>query len=167
MCVWTCGGLPAPPGLGLNSHVRSDDPASQAWPAKGILYLAMTRTRHEEAISPRRRREKEKEPRTTNGETRGGTGKGQGGRREARVRHKDEAQEVEDIRAKRASKGEYRRRGFNQRGLSTSIFPLARGFRRRTPGSPAAESPELLPRNRALRATRNNARVGHNSVSLG
>jgi len=44
-------------GLGLYSHVRSDDLASQAcWSAKGILYLAMTRTYtpHEEAISPRR-----------------------------------------------------------------------------------------------------------------
>lgn len=58
--AWTCGGLPAPPGLRLNSHVRSDDPTSQAWPAKGILYLAMTRTRHEEAISPRREKERER-----------------------------------------------------------------------------------------------------------
>jgi len=88
--AWTRGG-PAPPGLGLNSHVRSDDPASQACrPAKGILYLAMTRTRHEEAISPRRGGSGEQE-----GGREGGKGeKGEKGdsREEARVRYKDEAE---------------------------------------------------------------------------
>lgn len=71
-------------------------------------------TPHEEAISPRREARVGRE---------GGNG-GTAGRRlgcAARMRQK-----VENIRTKSESKGEYRRRRFNQRGLSTSIFPLAR-----------------------------------------
>lgn len=126
--AWTRGG-PAPPGLGLNSHVRSDDPASQAcWPAKGILYLAMTRTRHEEAISPRRGSSREaegegRERRETAGERLGCA---------TRMRQK-----VEDVRdgergtseqaSGRTSEGEHRRRRFNQRGYRHQSF-LSRGF---------------------------------------
>lgn len=68
-------------------------------------------TPHEEAISPRR------EARV------GGNGGTTGGRLGCAARMR---QKVENIRAESESKGEYRRRRFNQRGLSTSIFLLAR-----------------------------------------
>jgi len=77
----------------------------------------------------------------------GGAGRGKGGgrkgekgekgdsREEARVRYKDEAEgrgytgrasERASERAGGRNEGEHRRRRFNQRGLSASIFPLAR-----------------------------------------
>lgn len=53
MCSpWTREGL-APPGLGLYSHVRSDDPGLPA--CQGNIILGDDAyTPHEEAISPRR-----------------------------------------------------------------------------------------------------------------
>lgn len=90
--------------------MRSDDPASQA--CQGNIILGDDAyTPHEEAISPRR------EARV------GGNGGTTGGRLGCAARMR---QKVENIRAESESKGEYRRRRFNQRGLSTSIFLLAR-----------------------------------------
>lgn len=125
VCAWTRGG-PAP--LGLNSHVRSDDPASQACrPAKGILYLAMTRTRYEEAILPRRAARNK-------GGRRGGRESSreteQGGRLGCGTRMRQRKVESVHTGGERARR-EYRRRRFNQRGaIGINLSSLARGFQR-------------------------------------
>lgn len=127
VCVDTRGPGPSRSRAVLTCEIRrSSEPGLPA--CQGNIILGDDAyTPHEEAISPRREARVGRE-----GGNGGEGGQGTTGGRlgcAARMRQK-----VENIRAESESKGEYRRRRFNQRGLSTSISPLAR-FPARTSGS--------------------------------